>query len=104
MAPPRGSAPPRFPSVCRDVSFWIDAAVPAAAQRAAFLSSAEALLCDLAILEDFRDPQYTPTGKKGQLWTMTYRATDRTLTDAETDQAHRRVVGALSAAFSIQIR
>jgi phenylalanyl-tRNA synthetase beta chain len=100
----RGSAPPKFPAIGRDVSFWIDATMPAAAQRAAFLSAAEPLLCDLAVLEDFRDPKYTPAGKKGQLWTMTYRAADRTLTDAEADEAHRRVVAALSAAFAIQIR
>ncbi len=104
VEPLRGAAPPRFPAIGRDVSFWIDAATPASAQRAAFLSAAEPLLCDLAVLEDFRDPKYTPAGKKGQLWTMTYRASDRTLTDTEADDAHRRVVAALSAAFAIQIR
>jgi phenylalanyl-tRNA synthetase beta chain len=101
---PRGSSPPRFPAISRDVSFWIDATVPAATQRTAFLASAEPLLCEVAILEDFRDPKYTPPGKKGQLWTMTYRAADRTLTDAEADQRHQKVVKALSSAFPIQIR
>jgi phenylalanyl-tRNA synthetase beta chain len=100
----RGSSPPRFPAICRDVSFWIEATVPAAAQRAAFLSASEPLLCEVAVLEEFRDPKYTPAGKKGLLWTMTYRATDRTLTDAEADEAHRKVVHALSSAFAIQIR
>jgi phenylalanyl-tRNA synthetase beta subunit len=38
------------------------------------------------------------------LWSMTYRASDRTLTDAEADEAHRRVVKALAGSFSIQIR
>jgi phenylalanyl-tRNA synthetase beta chain len=103
-APLRGFAPPRFPAVCRDVSFWIDLAVSAAAQRAAFVSAAEPLLRELAILEDFRDPKYAPAGKKGQLWSMTYRAADRTLTDAEADEAHRRVVQAVASAFSIEIR
>jgi phenylalanyl-tRNA synthetase beta chain len=102
--PLRTSMPPRFPAVSRDVSFWIDLATPAAAQRAAFLSAAEPLLCDLAVLEDFRDPKYVPQGKKGVLWSMTYRAADRTLTDAEADEAHKRVVAALSFAFAIQIR
>lgn len=100
----RGAAPPKFPAIGRDISFWIDVATPAAAQRTAFLSAAEPLLCSLAILEDFRDAKYTPAGKKGQLWSMTYRAADRTLTDAEADEAHRRVVAALSAAFPIQVR
>lgn len=104
VEPLRGAAPPKFPAIGRDVSFWIDAATPASAQRAAFLSAAEPLLCDLTVLEDFRDPKYTPAGKKGQLWSMTYRASDRTLTDAEADDAHRRVVAALLAAFAIQIR
>jgi phenylalanyl-tRNA synthetase beta chain len=103
-SPLRTSAPPRFPAVSRDVSFWIDLATPAAAQRAAFLSANEPLLCDLAVLEDFRDPKYAPPGKKGVLWTMTYRSADRTLTDAESDEAHKRVITALAESFSIQIR
>jgi phenylalanyl-tRNA synthetase beta chain len=102
--PLRTSAPPRFPAISRDVSFWIDVATPAAAQRAAFLSAQEPLLCDLAVLEDFRDPKYAPPGKKGVLWSMTYRALDRTLTDADADEAHQRVVKALVAALPIQIR
>jgi phenylalanyl-tRNA synthetase beta chain len=102
--PLRTSAPPRFPAISRDVSFWIDLATPAAAQRAAFLSAQEPLLCDLAVLEDFRDPKYAPAGKKGVLWSMTYRAADRTLTDADADEAHQRVVKALAGRFSIQIR
>jgi phenylalanyl-tRNA synthetase beta subunit len=61
-------------------------------------------LREVRILEDFRDPRYVPQGKKGMLWSMLYRAVDRTLTDAETDKAHERVVMALAAAFSIQIR
>jgi phenylalanyl-tRNA synthetase beta chain len=103
-SPLRTAAPPRFPAISRDISFWIDLATPAGAQRAAFLSAQEPLLCDLAVLEDFRDPKYTPPGKKGVLWSMTYRAADRTLTDAEADEAHQRVVKALVACLSIQIR
>jgi phenylalanyl-tRNA synthetase beta chain len=95
---------PRYPSATRDVSFWIDAAVTADAQRAALLSAAEPLLRELAVLEDFRDPKYAPAGKKGMLWTLTYRADDRTLTDAEVDAAHGRVVKALGAAHVIAIR
>ena len=103
-SPLRTSAPPRFPAVSRDVSFWIDLATPAAAQRAAFLSAKEPLLCDLAVREDFRDTKYAPPGKKGLLWSMTYRSADRTLTDAEADEAHQRVVKALAGSFPIQIR
>jgi len=100
----RATTPPRFPAVTRDVSFWIDVAVSADQQRAAMRASAEPMLRDIAVLEDFRDPRFVPAGKKGMLWTLTYRADEKTLTDAEVDAAHARVVAALSAALSIQIR
>jgi len=97
-------SPPRFPAATRDVSFWIADTVTADEQRAAMTAAAEPLLRELAVLEDFRDPRYVAPGKKGMLWTMTYRAADRTLTDAEVDAAHARVVSALGAAHAISIR
>ena len=100
----RASSPPRFPAVSRDISFWIDAATPAAAQQSAMRATGEPLLVDVAVLEDFRDPRFTPAGKKGMLWTLTYRAPERTLTDPEVDAAHTRIVAALGKSFEIQIR
>jgi phenylalanyl-tRNA synthetase beta chain len=96
--------PPRFPSVTRDISFWADASVPAHDQQAAMRGAGEALLREVAVLEDFRDPKFVPAGKKGMLWTLTYRSDERTLTDAEVDAAHARVVQALGQVISIQIR
>jgi phenylalanyl-tRNA synthetase beta chain len=102
--PVRSVAPPRFPASTRDVSFWIDANVTADQQRALLTGTAEPLLRDLAVLEDYRDPRYAPAGKKGMLWTLVYRADDRTLTDAEVDAAHARIVTALKAAPSVVLR
>jgi phenylalanyl-tRNA synthetase beta chain len=96
--------PPRFPAVTRDISFWIDVAVTADEQRALLAAPAGPLLRDLAVLEDYRDPKYAPAGKKGMLWSLTYRSDDRTLTDAEVDAAHAGVVAALKAAPSVVIR
>ncbi|HTA18086.1 MAG TPA: phenylalanine--tRNA ligase subunit beta [Polyangia bacterium] len=102
--PVRSAPTPRYPAATRDVSFWIDVAVTADAQRAALAAATEPLLRELSVLEDFRDPKYAPAGKKGMLWTLTYRADDRTLTDVEVDAAHARVVDALRAAHEISIR
>ena len=102
--PVRSVAPPRFPASSRDLSFWIDADVTADAQRALLASAAEPLLRDLAVLEDYRDPRYAPPGKKGMLWTLVYRAEDRTLTDVEVDAAHARIVAALKASPSVVLR
>ena len=100
----RATVAPRFPAVSRDVSFWIDAGVTARAQEELLRSGVEPLLRELAVLEDFRDPRFAPPGKKGMLWTLTYQADDRTLTDAEVDAAHARVVARLTGALPVQIR
>jgi phenylalanyl-tRNA synthetase beta chain len=100
----RATLAPRFPAVSRDVSFWIDAGVTASAQEELLRSGVEPLLRGLAVLEDFRDPRFAPPGKKGMLWTLTYQADDRTLTDAEVDAAHARVVARLTGALPVQIR
>ncbi|HEY2901475.1 MAG TPA: phenylalanine--tRNA ligase subunit beta [Polyangia bacterium] len=100
----RSMALPRYPSTTRDISFWIDSRITADQQRAALVAAREALLVSLAVLEDFRDPKYAPAGKKGMLWTLTYRADDRTLTDPEVDAAHARVIAALKAAQAIEVR
>ncbi len=102
--PVRSVAPPRFPASSRDLSFWIDVEVSADEQRALMLSASEPILRDLAVLEDYRDAHTVPAGKKGMLWTLTYRADERTLTDAEVDAAHARVVAALKSAPSVAIR
>jgi phenylalanyl-tRNA synthetase beta chain len=102
--PVRSMALPRYPSTTRDISYWIDSRITADQQRAALLAAREPLLVSLAVLEDFRDPKYAPAGKKGMLWTLTYRAEDRTLTDAEVDAAHARVIAALKAAQTIEVR
>jgi phenylalanyl-tRNA synthetase beta subunit len=38
------------------------------------------------------------------LWTLVYRADDRTLTDGEVDAAHARIVSALQAAPTVVMR
>ena len=100
----RSVPPPRFPASTRDISFWIDAAVTADEQRDRLAPGNEPLLRELAVLEDYRDPRYAPAGKKGMLWTLTYRADDRTLTDAEVDAAHARIVNSLKNDPSVVLR
>jgi phenylalanyl-tRNA synthetase beta chain len=89
----------RYPAVTRDVSFFVDAEI--SAERVRLIvdrlrgGAGEELLESLEILEDYRDPVRVPAGQKGMLWTLTYRAGDRTLTDAEVDAAHETLTGGL---------
>lgn len=95
---------PRFPAITRDVSFFVAADVPASRVEAVIRAEPEPLLEQVSVLEDYRDPQRVPAGQKGMLWSLTYRAPDRTLTDAEVDAAHGRIVGRLLDALGARQR
>ncbi len=95
--------PPRFPGSSRDLSFFVDAAVPAAAIEAA-VAGASPLVESVRVREDYREPGRVPPGKKGMLWTFLYRARDRTLTDDEVNRDHARVADVLRSRFQIEQR
>ncbi|NNC74173.1 MAG: phenylalanine--tRNA ligase subunit beta, partial [Acidimicrobiia bacterium] len=92
------------PAVTRDISFFVSDQVPAARVREIIDAVGEALVERVEILEDFRDARYVPEGKKGLLWSITYRAADRTLTDKEVDKAHQPIVDKLLAELDAQQR
>lgn len=95
---------PRYPAVTRDVSLLMDASVPAARVRALIDEAAEPLVELVTVLEDYRDPEHVPAGKKGMLWSITYRSVEGTLTDAQVDRAHEAIVARLLEQLPAQRR
>jgi phenylalanyl-tRNA synthetase beta chain len=98
------TAVPRFPAIERDVSFFVDESIPAARVRRLVDEARPAILEKLRVLEDYREPGKVPAGKKGMLWSMTYRGEGRTLTDAEVDAAHEALVARLLTALRAERR
>jgi phenylalanyl-tRNA synthetase beta chain len=96
-SPAQMSAITKYPAITRDISFFVAAEVPSARVHGLIAGAEEALLERVQVLEDYRDPEKVPAGQKGMLWSITYRAGDRTLTDAEVDRAHEAIVGRLLA-------
>ena len=94
---------PRFPSVTRDLSFFVDENVTAARIRGLVDKLRAPLLVDVRVLEDYRGDK-RPTGKKGMLWSFTYRAPDRTLTDAEVQKLHDELVTRLATELAFDRR
>jgi len=90
----KASAPPRFPSVDRDISILVDDTTSAQSVRETIRGLA---ISDLADLREF--DRYAgkgiPEGKVSLSLRLTFRATDRTLTDAEVQSAMDSVLGAL---------
>jgi phenylalanyl-tRNA synthetase beta chain len=85
----------RFPAVTRDISMLMNADVPASRVRALIDEAAEPLVEAVTVLEDYRDTEHVPAGKKGMLWSITYRSAEGTLTDAQVERAHEAIVGRL---------
>ncbi len=95
LAEPRQMSPiPRFPGSTRDVSILLAETIPAARVAQVIGSVNEPLVSGVRLLEDYRDPKLGD-GLKSMLWTIAYRAGDRTLTDGEVDKAHEAIVGRL---------
>ncbi len=93
----RVQALPRHPSVVRDLSIEVDARLPAAAVRRTIRAAAPATLVDLREFDRYRGDKIPP-GHVSLSLRLTFRHPDRTLTDAEVDEAMNRIVAALASA------
>ncbi len=85
---------PKFPGSTRDVSLLLSETIPAARIEEVIDSVGEPLLATVRLMEDYRDAKLGE-GMKSMLWSIRYRAVDRTLTDVEVDKAHETIVGRL---------
>ncbi|MCU1280944.1 MAG: phenylalanyl-tRNA synthetase, beta subunit [bacterium] len=102
-APVMAAELPRFPSVVRDLSFFVDEEVTSRHLRALFERLRSPLCVDVRVLEEYRGEK-RPAGRKGMLWSFTYRAPDRTLTDAEVQKLHDELVAKLGRELPVTLR
>jgi phenylalanyl-tRNA synthetase beta chain len=94
---------PKFPAVVRDMALVVDESVEHAAIVAEIDKSQNKILEYIEIFDIFRGGSI-PTGKKSVAYSLTFRAADRTLTDAEVNEAHERIKRQLQKALSCEIR
>jgi len=97
MAPQATYRPvPRFPAVARDVAMLVDLDTPASRLEAAIREAGGDLLEDVRLFDLYQGDRVA-AGKRSLAYRLTYRAADRTLTDAELEPVHNRVRAALQA-------
>ena len=99
----RAESLPRFPSIVRDLSVLVDAALPAASVRGTIRTAAPATLIHVIEFDRYRG-KGVPEGRVSLSLRLTFRSLERTLTDAEIDAAMERIVGALGAAHGADRR
>ncbi len=95
---------PKHPAICRDISIFVDEDIPAARIHETIVSAKQPLIEQIRVLEDYRDPTKVAKGKKGMLWSITYRAGERTLRDVEVDAVHEQIVNRLIAQVAAEPR
>jgi phenylalanyl-tRNA synthetase beta chain len=94
---------PQFPSSRRDVAML----VPEATTHEAVLQSvkqAKAANLETVELFDVFRGKNVPEGQKSLAYAFTYRAADKTLTDAEVNSAHEKVLETLKTQLKVELR
>ena len=94
---------PRFPSIVRDISILVDEALPAAAVRGTIRSAAPDTLASIAEFDRYHG-KGVPEGRISLSLRLTFRASDRTLTDDEVQAATEGIVEALRTAHHAERR
>jgi phenylalanyl-tRNA synthetase beta chain len=96
----------RFPAVTRDVAFLAEKELKYQAVLDAFASAGEPLLVDIRLFDLFVDQvgEKVPLNKKSMACSLTYRASDRTLTQEEANAAHGRLKSQLVERLGVTLR
>ena len=96
----------RFPAVTRDIAFVAPRSTLWAEVIATLNSARESLLADVQVFDLFIDPsgQKIPADKKSLACSLTYRASDRTLTQDEVNEVHQRLKKRLVDELGVNLR
>jgi phenylalanyl-tRNA synthetase beta chain len=94
---------PKFPSVVRDVAMVVDESVSHAEVMAAIGQNRNKYLEKVELFDIYQGSSI-PTGKKSMAYSLTFRAPDRTLVDAEVNEAHEQLKRSLQQVLKCEIR
>ncbi len=94
---------PRFPSVERDLAMVVEETFPAQRIIDWIKDLRNALIENVEVFDQYRGASI-PEGKKSLAYAISYRADDRTLTDAEVQALHQELVARLGEVFGAQLR
>ena len=94
---------PKFPASTRDIAVLVDDAVPAASMQKAIERAAGSILESVKLFDVYKG-KGIPEGKKSVAYSMSLRASDRTLKDEECDNAMQKAIAALESEFGAALR
>jgi phenylalanyl-tRNA synthetase beta chain len=90
---------PRYPSIARDISIVVDDVLPAESVRGTIRSVGPETLVSIREFDRYQG-KGVPDGRISLSLRLTFRSSDRTLTDAEVDTAMKAILDALKHAHN----
>lgn len=99
----RFSSLPKFPPVDRDLALVAHQSLASQAIRARIIEVGGDLIQEVTLFDVYRGKQ-VPAGKKSLAYSICYRSREKTLTDEEVDEIHRKVISELQKTFGISLR
>jgi phenylalanyl-tRNA synthetase beta chain len=92
-----------YPAVARDLAFFAPLSVSVAQLAEAMRGAGGQLLDEVELFDEYRG-QNVAAGSRSLAFSLSYRAGDRTLTDAEVDPVHDQIREALVQQFAVVLR
>ncbi|BAY64632.1 phenylalanyl-tRNA synthetase subunit beta [Calothrix brevissima NIES-22] len=92
-----------YPASDRDIAFFAPVKVTVAEIERAINKAGKGLLESVELFDEYRG-EHVPTGQRSLAFRLVYRASDRTLTDAEVEPVHNKVREALVEKFGVSLR
>jgi phenylalanyl-tRNA synthetase beta chain len=95
---------PTLPGVDMDLAIVVDESVSYETLVQRISSAGGKLLKDVRLFDVYRDPVRVGAGKKSMAFSLTYRADDHTLTSAEVEKAHLKLVAKVTKSVGAEVR
>lgn len=100
---PRFKDLPRYPATRRDFAFIVDEEVASLDIERCIRRIGKELIENITLFDVYRGEQIPP-GKKSLAYSVTFRASDHTLTDAEVNTLQEKIISALTKQLGITLR
>jgi phenylalanyl-tRNA synthetase beta chain len=92
-----------YPASDRDIAFFAPVKVSVAELEKAISKAGKGLLESVELFDEYRG-ENVPQGQRSLAFRLVYRASDRTLTEAEVEPVHNKVREALVEKFGVNLR
>jgi phenylalanyl-tRNA synthetase beta chain len=92
-----------YPATDRDIAFFAPVKVTVAEIEKAITKAGKDLLASVELFDEYRG-EHVPPGQRSLAFRLIYRASDRTLTDAEVEPVHQKVRDTLVEKFGVALR